>query len=195
MPPRPHSGCRVFWSTTPPPTSRSQPRTCRPTVAHRRRHHPQRGFFVARIRRRRPAAETPSIIVSAARLDRWSRFRPQRRSKGRRQEHGRDPRRRVGPVRHPGQRTRPRPDAPRGHDRRHPGQPPSAPTTRMRPNPHCGSASARNSAGRRHSCVPLRPLHLRPHTRGRRRQLAAPEPHQSEVVTVRDQMGRGPFEP
>ena len=38
--------------------------------------------------------------------------------------------------------------------------------------------------------VALRPVHLRPHARGRRRQLAAPHLTNPPVVTVRDQMGR-----
>ena len=170
-----------------------------PNAAHRRRHHPQRHL----LRRPRIRATTPRRrdarldhqCRGVARLDRWSWFRPQRRSKGRRQEHGRDPRRRVGPVRHPGQRTRPRPDAPRGHDRRHPGQPRPHPRQGCDPTRIAGRPAPGTRLG---GDIPRAPFarFISGHTlvvdgaNWQRRSLTNPE-----VVTVRDQMGRGPFEP
>ena len=55
------------------------------------------------------------------RLDGRSGLRPLLGGEGRREEHDRDPRGRVGSLRHPGERPRPRPLPPRRHDRGHPG--------------------------------------------------------------------------
>ena len=44
-------------------------------------------------------------------------------------------------------------------------------------------------------CLAVRALHLRSHARRRRRELAAPPADQPPVVSVRDQMGKGPFSP
>ena len=60
----------------------------------------------------------------------------------------------------------------------------------------CGSASCRElGLGGDVPRLAVRPVHLRAHARGRRRQLAAPLLTNPPVVTVRDQMGKGPFEP
>ena len=82
----------------------------------------------------------------------------------------------------------------RGHDRRHPGQPRPAPTTRTSASPRCASASARSSAGRPRSWPRPTPASS-PATRswstaptGSAAALTNPP-----VVTVRDQMGRGDF--
>ena len=198
MPPRPHSGCRVFDQQRrrqlPGPgrghvAQRGAPSSTSPSTAPSSSPENSGGDT------RRRDARLDHQCRGVVRLDRWSRFRPQRRSKGRRQEHGRDPRRRVGPVRHPGQRTRPRPDAPRGHDRRHPGQP--------RPHPRQGCdptrIAGRPAPGTRWAATFLASPFARfisGHTlvvdgaNWQRRSLTNPE-----VVTVRDQMGRGPFEP
>jgi NAD(P)-dependent dehydrogenase (short-subunit alcohol dehydrogenase family) len=66
-------------------------------------------YFCAReFARRHLAANTPGVNHQCGRflcMDGWSRFRPQRGGQGGRQEHGRDPRRRMGPLWHPGQRV------------------------------------------------------------------------------------------
>ena len=83
----------------------------------------------------------------------------------------------------------------RGHDRRHPGQPRPHRREGRRASPRCASGRLRElGLGGHVPRVALRPVHLRPHARGRRRQLAAPLLTNPPVVTVRDQMGKGPFE-
>ena len=137
------SACPTCWSTTPRPTSRCRPRTCRPTrgapsstsrstapsSAPRVRPPPPRGGHAGIDRQRR----------RVVRVDRRPRLRPLRRGQGRREEHGRDARRRVGALRHPGERARAGPVPPRGHDRRHPGQ----------PRPHLGEGRRAAGAARR----------------------------------------------
>ena len=82
------------------------------------------------------------------RVDGRPGLRPLGGGQGRREEHGRDAGRRVGPLRHPGQRARAGPVPARGHDRRHPGQP--RPHEREGPTAsrRCASAASRSSAGR-----------------------------------------------
>ena len=81
-------------------------------------------------------------------VDRRPGLRPQARRQGRRQEHGRDARRGVGPLRHPGERAGAGSLPARGHDRRHPGQP----RPHERQGPHTQPAfrvgRPRGSAGR-----------------------------------------------
>ena len=69
-------------------------------VAHRRRHHAQRHVLLRpRVRPpppRRRHAGVDRERRRVVRVDRRARLRPQRRRQGRREEHGRDARRRVG---------------------------------------------------------------------------------------------------
>ena len=92
-------------------------------------------FFCSREFARRHLAEsTPGIDHQrrgVLRLDRRARLCPLGRSQGRRQEHGGDPGRRMGPLRDPGQWAGSRAVSARGHDRRHPEQPDAARTTRI----------------------------------------------------------------
>ena len=129
------------------------------------------------------------------RVDRRTGLRTLGRSEGGREEHGGDAGGRVGALRHPGERAGARPVPPRRHDRRHQGQ--HGPHEREEPVP------ARTPGG------PARELgwaatflaspfarFISGHTlvvdgaNWQRRSLTNPA-----VITVRDQMGKGPFEP
>ena len=120
-------------------------------LAHGGRHHPQRHvLLLPRVRPPAPGrghARLDRQHRRVLRVDRRPRLRPLGRGQGRGQEPDRVAGRRVGPLRDPGQRPRARPVPPRGHDRRHPGQPGAAPTTRTCASPRCGWASARSWAG------------------------------------------------
>ena len=94
-PPRSASGCRRCWSTTPPPTSRCRPRTCRPTpgAPSSTSRSTARSSARREFGRRHLAAGTPGSIVEhrrVVRVDRWPGLRPLGRGQGRREEPDRD---------------------------------------------------------------------------------------------------------
>ena len=66
----------------------------------------------------------------------------------------------------------------RGHDRRHPGQPRPHRRQGRLPAGDAGRAAAGAGLGRDLPRVAVRAVHLRPHARRRRRELAAPHAHQ-----------------
>ena len=170
-----------------------------PNAAHRRRHHPQRHL----LRRPRIRATTPRRrdarldhqCRGVVRLDRWSRFRPQRRSKAGVKNMVETLAVEWGPYGIQVNGLVPGPDAPRGHDRRHPGQPRPHPRQGCDPTRIAGRPAPGTRLGGDIPRVPLRPLHLRPHswsTAPTGSAGASPIPRSSPS---RDQMGRGPFEP
>ena len=124
-------------------------------LAHGRRHHAQRHVPDVPGVRPAPAGGRAAGLDRqrrrVLRLDRRPGLRPLVRGQGRREEPDRDPGRRVGPLRDPGELPGAGPDAARGHDRRHPGQPGGDLATRTSASRRCGSASARSSAGPRRS--------------------------------------------
>ena len=155
-------------------------------------------FFCSReFARRHLAAGTPGSIVNVGASYAWTGgpgLGAQRRAKAGREEHGRDARGRVGAVRDPGERPGARPVPARGHDRRHPGQP--RPHRREEPRAARAARRAAPGAGLGGDVphVALRAF-ISGHTlvvdgaNWQRRMLTNPP-----VVTVRDQMGKGPFE-
>ena len=109
-------------------------------------------FFCAReFGRRHLSAGTPGSIVNIGASYAWTgrpRLRPLGGGQGRRQEHGRVAGRRVGALRHPGERSGARAVPPRRHDRRHPRATSIAPTRRTPASRPCGSVAPASSAGR-----------------------------------------------
>ena len=156
-------------------------------------------YFCAReFARRHLVAGTPGSIVNVGASYAWTGgpgFAHSAAAKAGREEHGRDAGRRVGPVRDPGQRARAGPVPPRGHDGRHPLQPRPHEREGRLPAGAARGPAPRAGLGGDVPGVALRPVHLGPHPGRRRCQLATPQHDQPDRRHVRDQMGRGPFDP
>ena len=157
-------------------------------------------FFCAReFARRHLVAGTPGSIVNVGACYAWTGgpgFAHSAAAKAGRQEHGRDPRRRVGALRDPGQRARAGAVPARGHDRRHPFATSTARATRTAASPRCGSVACRELGWAATFLASPYARFISGHTlvvdgaNWQRRSMTNPT-----VVTIRDQMGRGPFDP
>lgn len=131
--------------------------------------------------RRHLAAGTPGVDHlrrRLLRLDRRARICPLVSRQGRGEEPGGDPRRRVGAIRHPGQRPGSRPHATRRHDARHSHQPRPQRGPRPQPARTPIGRTPRARLGRNLPGIALRSLHLRSLPRSRRCQLATTPPDQ-----------------
>ncbi len=167
-------------------------------VAHGGRHHAQRHvLLLPRVRPptpRRRHARVDREHRRVLRVDRRSGVRALGRGEGRGEEPDRVPGGRVGSLRDPGERARAGALPPRGHDRRHPGQPVA--------HARQGRAQPALRVGQRQELGWAATFLASPYARfisghtlvvdganWQRRSLTNPP-----VVTVREQMGRDPFE-
>ena len=149
---RGRSACPACSSTTRRPTSRCPAEDMSPNAWRTVVDITLNGtFFCSReFGRRHLAAGTPGSIVNIAASYAWTGgpgFAHSAAAKAGREEPDRVAGRRMGPLRHPGERAGARPVPPRGHDRRHPGQPRSHPRQGRLPARAAGRASARSSGG------------------------------------------------